>query len=47
MNFGQRLRPLLVEDGAVVLPQLNSVVRLVNVDRNLGLVGAADCEDRE
>jgi hypothetical protein len=47
VNFGQKSGRLLVESGAVVLAQLDPVVRAMNVDRDLGSVGTADREDRE
>jgi hypothetical protein len=47
VNFGQKSGRLLVESGAVVLAQMDPVVRVMNVDRDLGSVGTADSEDRE
>jgi hypothetical protein len=47
VNLGQKSGRLLIESGAVVLAQLDPVVRLLNVDRDLGSINAAEGEDRE
>ncbi|MFC5930365.1 hypothetical protein D6T64_16045 [Cryobacterium melibiosiphilum] len=47
VNFVLKSGRPLVESGAVVLAQLDPVVRVMNVGRGLGSVGTADSEDRE